>query len=97
MRSFQSADGVRWGVDVILPGASHAMVVFRHPNRRTSRFDRYAWRNIDGPEAKNVTARLNPKEILERLSEDDMALHFRRSMRIAAADNPLGTPVTHAG
>lgn len=97
MRTFQSADGVRWGVDVLLPGASHAMVVFRHPSRRTSRHDRYAWRNIDGPEAKNVTARLDPKEILERLTEDDMALHFRRSMRIAASDNPLGTPVTHAG
>ena len=97
MRSFQASDGVRWGVEVMLPGASHAMIVFRHPNGRTSRLDRYAWRNIDGPDARNVTARLESKGILERLTEDDMALHFRRSMRIAAADNPLGTPVTHAG
>ena len=97
MRTFQASDGVRWGVEVMLPGASHAMIVFRHPNGRTSRLDRYAWRNIDGPEARNVTARLEVKGILERLTEDDMALHFRRSMRIAAADNPLGTPVTHAG
>jgi hypothetical protein len=97
MRTFQSSDGGRWSVKVILPGASHAMVVFRSPNGRTSRLDRYAWVNINGPEAKNVTARVDPDEVLKRLSESDLALHFRRSMRIAAADNPLGTPVTHAG
>ena len=97
MRTFQASDGVRWGVEVMLPGASHAMIVFRHPNGRTSRLDRYAWRNIDGPEARNVTARLDSDDILERLTEDDFAVHFRRSRRIAAADNPLGTPVTHAG
>lgn len=97
MRAFQAPDGVRWAVDVRLPSASHAMVIFRHPNGRTSRLDRYAWRNIDGPEARNVTARLDEKRILEGLNDDDLSLHFRRSMRIAAADNPLGTPVTHAG
>ena len=97
MRTFQSTDGVRWRVDVKLPGASNAMVVFRHPNGRTSRLDRYAWKNVDGPEARNVTARLDPKEVLGRLSDDDIALLFRRSMRIAAADNPLGVPVTHTG
>jgi hypothetical protein len=97
VRTFQASDGVRWGVEVMLPGASHAMIVFRHPNGRTSRLDRYAWRNIDGPAARNVTARLDADDILERLTEDDFAMHFRRSMRIAAADNPLGTPVTHAG
>jgi hypothetical protein len=73
------------------------MIVFRHPNGRTSRLDRYAWRTIEGPGAKDVTARLDTDKILERLTEDDLALHFRRSMRISAADNPLGTPVTHAG
>jgi hypothetical protein len=97
MRTYQSADGVTWGVEVRLPGASHALIVFHHPNGRTSRLDRYAWRYIDAPEARNVTARLNKKDILDRLTDDDLALHFRRSMRIAAADNPLGTPVTHAG
>ncbi len=84
-------------MSVLLPSSSHAMIVFRHPNGRTSRLDRYAWRTIGGPEAKDVTARLDTDEILERLTEDDLALHFRRSMRISAADNPLGTPVTHAG
>lgn len=97
MRTFQSPDGVRWGVGVKLPGASHAMLVFRHPNGRTSRLDRYAWININGPEAKNVTARVDPDAVLERLSESDFARYFRRSMRIAASDDPLGTPVTHAG
>lgn len=97
MRSFQAPDGVRWGVEVMLPGAGHAMTVFRHPNGRTSRLDRYAWLNIDGPEARNVTARLDSGEISKGLTESDIARLFRRSMRIAAADNPLGTPVTHAG
>lgn len=97
MHTFQAPDGVRWGVEVMLPGASHAMIVFRHPNGRTSRLDRYAWRNIDTPEARDVTARLDADAILGKLTESDLALHFRRSMRIAAADTPLGTPVTHAG
>jgi hypothetical protein len=97
MRTFQSTDGLRWRVEVKLPGASHAMVVFRHPNGRTSRLDRYAWHNVDGPEAKNVTARLKPDDVMARLGDDDIALLFRRSMRISAADNPLGTPVTHSG
>lgn len=97
MRTFQAPDGLRWGVEVMLPGASHAMIVFRHPNGRTSRLDRYAWRNIDTPEARDVTARLDSDTIFEKLTESDLALHFRRSMRIAAADNPLGTPVTHSG
>jgi hypothetical protein len=97
MRTYQTADGVTWGVEVLLPSASHAMIVFRHPNGRTSRLDRYAWRTIESPEARDVTARLDPDEILERLTEDDLARHFRRSMRISAADNPLGIPVTHAG
>ena len=97
MRTFQATDGLRWGVEVMLPGASHAMVVFRHPNGRTSRLDRYAWANLHGPEARDVTARADPKEVLGRLNESDLALLFRRSMRISAADNPVGTPVTHAG
>lgn len=97
MHTFQAPDGVRWAVEVMLPGASHAMIVFRHPNGRTSRLDRYAWRNIDGPEARNVTARLDEDTVMKSLTESDLALHFRRSMRIAAADNPLGIPMTHAG
>jgi hypothetical protein len=97
MRTYQSSDGVTWAVDVLLPSASHAMIVFHHPNGRTSRLDRYAWRTIDSPDAKDVTARLDPDDILEGLTEDDLALHFRRSMRISAADDPLGVPVTHAG
>ena len=97
MRTYQAADGVNWSVEALLPSSSHAMIVFRHPNGRTSRLDRYAWRTINSPDAKDVTSRLDTDEILERLTEDDLALHFRRSMRISAADNPLGTPVTHAG
>jgi hypothetical protein len=97
MRVFQSPDGIRWGVEVQNPGASNAMVVFHHPNGRTARLDRYAWVQVGGPQAQNVTGRVDPDAVLASLSDRDLARLFRRSMRIAAAANPLNVPVTHAG
>jgi len=40
LRSYRSADGTLWGVDVDLPGSSNAIVRFRHPNGRTARLSR---------------------------------------------------------
>lgn len=94
MRTFQSPDGTVWTVVVRLAGASNAMVVFLHPDGRTARKDRYNWYNAHGPEARNVTARLDPASVEQALTEDQIALLFRRSMLISAADNPLGIPVT---
>lgn len=97
MRVFTSPDGIRWGVRVQSPGASNAMVVFHHPTGRTARLDRYAWHNSARPEARDVTARLEPEALLESLGDADLARLFRRSMRIAAATHPTSAPLTHAG
>lgn len=95
MRVFESPDGIRWGVTIQLPGASATQVVFHHPNGRTARLDRYGWLQLDGPEAKDVTARVPARPILDALSDDDLRRLFRRSMLISAADSPLDVPVTH--
>jgi hypothetical protein len=94
MRAFQSPDGVRWMVEVQLPGSSNAMVVFHHPNGLSTRQDRYAWYNANTPEAKSVTSHLDAAKIEQSFTEAQLALLFRRSMLISAADNPLNIPVT---
>jgi hypothetical protein len=95
MRTFQSPDGTLWTVVVTNPGASNAMVVFKHPDGRTARRDRYNWYLSRTPEARNVTSRLVPRIVLESITDSELALLFRRSMLISAADNPLGIPVTN--
>lgn len=97
MRVFQSSDGIRWGVQVQSPGASNAMLVFHHPNGRTARLNRYAWVQLDQPEASDVTARLDPSKVLDGLADADLTRLFRRSMRISAASHPRNAPITHAG
>jgi hypothetical protein len=79
-----------------LPAHSSAQLVFRHPDARTSRLDRYAWLNVDRAEARDVTARLRPKDLLDALTDDDLERLFRRSMGISAASDPLIPPVTHS-
>ena len=99
MRAFTSPDGIPWGVEVPKEtiGASNAMVVFHHPNGRTARRDRYAWVTVDSPAARDVTARLDPRTVLDSLDDVQLARLFRRSMLISAADSPLHPPITHAG
>ena len=58
MRYFDAPDGTRYGVSVSNPGASNAIVVFRHPDGSMASRDRYAWYINTGPEARSVTARL---------------------------------------
>jgi hypothetical protein len=83
MRRYTAADGTEWGVDVVLPGSSNAMVVFRHPDGETARRDRYNWYISSGPEARSVTSRLSPRRVLEEI--DDVAIDrlFRRSMPVS--------------
>ena len=38
-KTYTAPDGTTWGVTVQSPGSSNAMVVFRHPDGRTSRLD----------------------------------------------------------
>ena len=86
LKEFRSPDGTRWRVGVQSPTASNAMVVFYHPDGRSSRRDRYAWHISAGPEARNVTARLEPDDVLDALEPRALALLYRRSM-------PISTPV----
>jgi hypothetical protein len=90
MKTYQSPDGVLWGVKVDLPGSSNAMVIFRHPDGGSSRKDRYNWYISRGPEARSVTSRLSKDKVMAALDEATLAQLFRRSMRVSRAD-PLGT------
>jgi len=86
MKTWRSADGVTWLIDVDLPGSSNAMVIFRHPDGATARLDRYNWYLSNGPEARSVTSRLPKAKILDSLSDADIARLYRRSMRISRPD-----------
>src|SRR5205807_5651139 len=83
MKSYHSPDGTAWGVEVALPGASNAMVIFRHPDGRTSRRDRYNWFISTSPEARSVTSRLSPERVLDQLDDAKLTLLFRRSMPVS--------------
>jgi hypothetical protein len=72
-----------------MPTASNAMVVFRHPGGDSSGFDRYAWHQWHGPEARSVTSRVSPDSVMKVLTDDVLALLFRRSMPISPRGNPL--------
>jgi hypothetical protein len=84
-RTFVSDDGTKWIVQVMLPGATNAMVVFEHPDGGSSRRDRYNWVNISGPGARNVTSRADAAAVLSELDDARIALLFRRSMPITTA------------
>jgi hypothetical protein len=59
------------------------MVVFRHPDGRTARLDRYAWYITRGAEAQDVTARLDRRAVLDSLGDADVQRLFRRSMPVS--------------
>ena len=69
------------------------MVLFRHPDWRTTRLDRYAWYIKHGSEAHDVTSRLDKKAVLDSLGESDVASLFRRSMPVST-DRSLPTAST---
>jgi hypothetical protein len=83
MKSYTAPDGLTWGVLVQAPGASNAMIVFRHPDGASSRLDRYNWIINRGPEARSVTARLDPDRVLEQLDPAEIARLFARSMPVS--------------
>lgn len=82
VRVYQSPDGTSWAVDVKVPSHSSAMVRFKHPDGETARGDRYAWYNAHGPEANDPRARLTPAQVLQALTDRDVAMLFRRSMAV---------------
>ena len=62
------------------------MIMFRHPDGRTSRLDRYNWVINQGPEARSVTARLVPDQVLEQLNDASITRLFARSMAVSRPD-----------
>jgi hypothetical protein len=88
-KTFTAPDGTTWGVLVQSPGSSNAMILFRHPDGRTSRLDRYNWIISQSPEARSVTSRLSPEKVLEYLNSTEIAALFKRSMPVSRPD-PFG-------
>jgi hypothetical protein len=91
LKSYTAPDGTTWGVSVESPGSSNAIIMFRHPDGGTSRLDRYNWVITQGPEARNVTSRLKPEEVLEKLDAGTIMRLFQRSMPVSRRD-PLRGP-----
>lgn len=90
-REYRAPDGHIWGVEVRLPGASNAMVVFHHRNGPAR--SRYAWYIWRGPEARSVTSRVQASKVLEAVTEAELARLFRQSMPISAGATPLTADV----
>lgn len=89
MKTFRSTNGIEWKVDAVLPGSSNAMILFRHPNGKSARLDRYNWFISQGPEARSVTSRLSPERVMEQLDDTAIARLFARSMPVSRpADEP---------
>jgi hypothetical protein len=88
IRPFRGPDGTNWGVEVQVPGASNAMIVFHHPGGKTARLDRYAWDIWTGPESRSVTSRVAPERVMQSLTDEKLTLLLRRSMLVS---NPLTT------
>jgi hypothetical protein len=91
-RVFTSPDGVRWSVEARSPTASNIMIFFHHPDARSSSLNRYAWLLWHGPEARTVTARIDPAAAMQSLGDDEVARLFRRSMPISTALNVVKSP-----
>ena len=89
IRAFADGDGTNWGVEVRMPSASNAMVMFRHPGGGTGRLDRYAWYQWHGPESRSVTSRVSPATVMKTLGRPELELLFRRSMPVSAGTHPL--------
>ena len=83
IKPFRGPDGTNWGVEVQVPGASNAMIVFHHPGGRTARLDRYAWEIWNGPESRSVTSRVSVDKIMQSLTDEKLRVLFRRSMPVS--------------
>ena len=91
MKTYTAPDGTAWGVSVQSPGSSNAIVMFRHPDGRTSHLDRYNWIISRGPESRSVTSRLSPDRVLEQLDAGTIMRLFQRSMPVSR-QNPSKGP-----
>ncbi|MEO5816857.1 MAG: hypothetical protein ABIT20_16400 [Gemmatimonadaceae bacterium] len=89
-KSITGPDGTVWRVDIQSPSSSNAMIMFRHPDGRSSRLDRYNWVLTNGPESRSVTARLQTDKVLDSLDQTAIARLFARSMAVSRPD-PLAS------
>ena len=80
-REYQSPDGIRWRVVVKLPNHSSAMLAYLHPDGESSKLDRYAW--INSEQTTDPRERLSADQVMERLTDADIARLFRRSMMVS--------------
>ena len=90
-RTFRAPDGTVWGLQIRARGASNAMVVFIHPDPSTSGRNRYGWYLAQGPEARDVRSRLEPEQVLDALSDAQIAALFKRSMPVSTRVPALET------
>ena len=100
MNTFRAPDGTEYSVQVAVPAASNAVVYFRHPDGHGARLDRYNWFLSQGPEALNVTGRLDPHAVEEQLDQPTLARLFRRSMPVWRPDpiaNAWRSHTSHVG
>lgn len=81
-----ASDGTVWTVGIQSPGSSNAMIMFRHPDGRSSRLDRYNWVITHGAESRSVTSRLVPEQVLDSLDDTTIARLFARSMSVSRPD-----------
>jgi hypothetical protein len=86
MLTYRDSDSVEYTVEVTNPAASNAVVFFRHPDGRHARLDRYNWYISNGPEARSVTSRLDPRLVSQSLDQQTLARLFRRSMPVWRPD-----------
>ena len=86
-KTYKAGDGTVWTVAVQSPGSSNAVIHFRHPDGRSSRLDRYNWIISQGPEARSVTSRLVPANVLDSLDDAAIARLFARSMPVSRPDS----------
>ena len=80
-RQYQSPDGIHWRVLVQLPSHSGAMLVYQHPDGQSSKLDRYAW--INSATTTDPRERLTAKDVMDRLTDAEIARLFRRSMMVS--------------
>jgi hypothetical protein len=90
-KTYKAPDGTDWNVIVQAPGSSNAMILFRHPDGRSSRLDRYNWIINRVPESRSVTSRLDSEKVLEQLDAAAIMRLFQRSMPVSRKD-PFGAP-----
>ena len=86
MRNLRAPDGTNWKVELAVPGSSNVMIVFRHPDGRSARKDRYNWFLSSGPEARSVTSRLSPERVMQQIDDASVARLFGRSMPVSRPD-----------